>query len=74
VLLARGKVGKLVKILENDLSSITSVAFNGAAAAFTVISDTQMEATVPAGATTGAVEVTTPRGPLESNAAFRVIP
>jgi hypothetical protein len=39
-----------------------------------VISDTYIKATVPPGATTGYVTVTTPSGTLTSNVPFHVIP
>ena len=69
-----GKVGALVKILGNGLTSATAVSFNGVAAAFTVQSKTLITATVPAGATTGLVTVTTPIGALKSNMKFIVRP
>jgi uncharacterized repeat protein (TIGR03803 family) len=67
-----GKVGASVKILGTDLTGATSVTFNGIAAAFTVVSASEIEATVPAGATTGMVQVVTPNGTLSSNVSFRV--
>jgi uncharacterized repeat protein (TIGR03803 family) len=67
-----GKVGVKVKILGTSLTGATSVSFNGVAAAFTVVSASQITTTVPAGATTGAVQVTTPGGTLLSNIAFQV--
>ena len=66
------KVGKRVIILGNGLTGSTSVTFNGTAAAFTVVSDTEITATVPTGATSGKVAVTTPAGTLYSNPAFQV--
>ena len=68
------KVGKRVIILGNGLTGSTSVTFNGTAATFTVVSNTEITATVPTGATTGIVEVTTPTGTLNSNPAFQVLP
>lgn len=67
-----GKVGSSVILLGNNLTGATSVTFNGTAAAFTVVSSTEITATVPKGATTGAVEVTTPTATLESNRIFSV--
>jgi uncharacterized repeat protein (TIGR03803 family) len=69
-----GKVGAKVGILGTDLTGSTAVAFNGAAAKFTVIARTAILATVPTGATSGTVSVTTPSGALNSNVAFQVIP
>ena len=61
-------------ILGDNLTGTTKVSFNGISAAFTVDSDTEITATVPAGAATGMIEVTTPSGTLYSNAAFVVTP
>jgi hypothetical protein len=44
-----GKVGDTMQILVISLTGATSVTFNGMAAAFTVVSATQITATVPAG-------------------------
>lgn len=68
-----GKVGRRVAILGNSLSGASGVTFNGTAATFKVVSNTEITTTVPSGATTGAVEVTTPSGILKSNAAFHVV-
>jgi uncharacterized repeat protein (TIGR03803 family) len=71
-LLNSGEVGSVVQILGNHLTGTSSVTFNGTAASFTVESDTFLKATVPAGATSGAVVVTTPSGALTSNVNFTV--
>jgi uncharacterized repeat protein (TIGR03803 family) len=68
------KVGATIKILGTDLTGTTSVKFNGTAATFTVVSNSEITAKVPADATTGPVEVTTPSGTLTSNAKFEVKP
>jgi uncharacterized repeat protein (TIGR03803 family) len=68
-----GKVGWVIQILGNGLGSATSVTFNGTPAVFEVIAHTLIGATVPAGATTGTVAVTTRSGVLSSNVPFRVI-
>ncbi len=65
-------VGARVIVLGNGLTGSTSVTFNGASATFTVDSDTYITATVPTGATTGTVRVTTPTGTLNSSPQFRV--
>jgi hypothetical protein len=67
------KVGRCIIIVGNNLTGSTSVTFNGTAATFTVESDTYITATVPAGATTGTVSVTTPTGTLNSNPVFQVL-
>ncbi len=68
------KVGAKVLVLGNKLTGTTSVSFNGTQAAFFVTSDTEIRATVPSGAKTGSVTVTTPNGMLTSNKTFLVIP
>jgi uncharacterized repeat protein (TIGR03803 family) len=66
------KIGARVIVLGNGLTGSTSVTFNGVAAEFTVESDTYIKATVPPGATTGTVSVSTPSGTLKSNPQFVV--
>ncbi|MGA2741116.1 MAG: choice-of-anchor tandem repeat GloVer-containing protein [Bryobacteraceae bacterium] len=70
---AYGKVGAAIKILGTNLTDATSVTFNGIAAAFTVTSPTLITTTVPAGATSGKVQVTTPGGTLSGNVRFLVL-
>lgn len=70
----RGAVGTKVAILGSNLSGATSVSFHGTAATFTVVSSSEITTTVPTGATTGEVEVVTPKNALKSNGAFRVVP
>jgi hypothetical protein len=48
------------------------VTFNGVPATFEVVSGALIKATVPSGATTGTIDVTTPSGVLSSNVAFRI--
>jgi uncharacterized repeat protein (TIGR03803 family) len=69
---ASGYAGQTVPILGQGLTGTTGVSFNGTPASFTVVSDTFLKATVPAGATTGFVTATTPSGTLTSNVIFRV--
>jgi uncharacterized repeat protein (TIGR03803 family) len=69
-----GRVGKTGGILGQGFTGTTSVSLNGIPASFTVVSDTFLKATVPAGATTGYVTVATPSGTLTSNVPFHVIP
>ncbi|HXJ91523.1 MAG TPA: choice-of-anchor tandem repeat GloVer-containing protein [Terriglobia bacterium] len=69
-----GKVGWNIQILGPNLTGTTSVTFNGTAATFKVLSGSLIGATVPAGATTGTVKVSTPKGTLKSNVVFRVEP
>ena len=68
------KVNEQFGLLGQGLTGTASVSLNGTPASFTVISNTLIRATVPAGATTGYVTVTTPSGTLTSNVPFHVIP
>jgi uncharacterized repeat protein (TIGR03803 family) len=67
-----GMVGQKVIILGNNLKGTTSVAFHGMAAKFTVVSSSEITATVPTGATTGKVKVKARSGTLVSSVIFRV--
>ena len=69
-----GKVKAEVEILGQGFTGTTAVSFNGTAAKFSLVSANYLTATVPSGATTGTVTVTTPTGTLDSNVAFRVTP
>lgn len=63
-----------VIILGNNLSGATSVWFAGTPANFTVVSNTEITATVPVGAKTGKLRVETPTRALLSNVPFHVMP
>ncbi len=67
-----GKVGSTVIILGTNLTGIKSVTFGGVTAVWTKGSATFLTATVPAGAKTGVVEVTTSCCKLKSNVSFRI--
>jgi uncharacterized repeat protein (TIGR01451 family) len=70
---ASGGVGTSVTIQGTNLAGATSVKFNGTGATFHV-KGMHITATVPAGATTGPIAVTTPGGTATSAASFTVIP
>ena len=64
---SRARVGDVVIITGSTLSGATSVTFGGlAAAGFSVVSTTEIRATVPDGASTGAISVRTPAGTVTS--------
>ena len=69
-----GKVGEKVIILGNNLNGTSSVTFNGTTASLLKVTPSAIETSVPTGATTGTVIVTTPSGALNSNMPFRVLP
>jgi uncharacterized repeat protein (TIGR03803 family) len=69
------EVGAAAQILGQGFTGATGVSFSGGVAAtFDNSSDTYMTATVPAGALTGAVTVTTFTGTLSSDRSFLVVP
>jgi len=63
-----------VNILGTNLSGATTVSFNSIPAAFTAVSNSLITATVPAGAATGFITVTTPGRTFKSNVIFQVRP
>jgi len=67
-----GITGSSVTITGTNLTGATAVSFNGKAASFTPVSATQINATVPNGATTGKISVTTPGGVATSAANYTV--
>jgi uncharacterized repeat protein (TIGR03803 family) len=69
-----GKVGRVVGILGQGFTLASTVSFNGKLAAATLVSGTYLKASVPSGATTGFVTVTTSSGTLTSNKRFLVMP
>jgi len=68
-----GSVGETIGILGQGFTGTTSVQLNGVPADFNVMSDTYLTATIPSGASTGYVTVTTTSGVLKSNVPFEVI-
>ncbi len=69
---AFGGVGATVTINGSNFAAVQAVSFNGAAATFTVVSATQIRASVPQGARTGPISVTTACGSATSNGSFTV--
>jgi hypothetical protein len=67
-----GPVGTSVTITGTGLTQATKVTFNAVSASFTVNSDSQLTATVPTGATTGKITVTTKGGSATSSTSFTV--
>jgi cytochrome c peroxidase len=69
-----GPVGTNVTITGANFTGATAVSFNGVAATFTESPPGTITTTVPAGATTGPITVTTPgSGPLRTTTRFTVM-
>ena len=71
---ASGPVGTHVVITGKGLIQATKVTFGSKSASFVVNSDTQVTATVPAGAVTNKISITTPGGKASSKIKFTVTP
>ncbi len=69
---ASGAEGATVTVSGRNFAGVSSVTFNGASATYTVTSLTSLAATVPAGATSGAIGVVTTRGAATSATSFTV--
>jgi uncharacterized repeat protein (TIGR03803 family) len=69
---ASGSVGSTVLINGNHFIGATGVSFNGASAVFTVLNTHFISATVPTGATTGPITVSTAGGASTSTQVFTV--
>ena len=68
-----GAPGDVVQLIGFNFTGATSVTFGGVPATqFTVVSSSQVNATVPVGARSDAVEVIAPGGTARSNGAFTV--
>lgn len=70
---ASGAEGTSVTITGTSLTGATAVTFNGTSASFTADSDTQITASVPSGATSGLIRVTTAVGTAISSNDFIVL-
>ena len=72
-----GPVGTSVVITGTNFSgtgfTTSAVKFHGVTASFIVNSATQITATVPSGATTGSISLTTPGGTVTSTTSFTVV-
>ncbi|HEU5070090.1 MAG TPA: IPT/TIG domain-containing protein [Verrucomicrobiae bacterium] len=72
---ASGRAGTNVLVRGTNFVGTTAVRFNGVdAASFSVLSNTVIQATVPANATTGPVRVNTPAGSAITTSNFVVLP
>jgi hypothetical protein len=67
-----GKAGETVSIVGANFVGVTSVTFGGVAATFQVASAGEVVATVPSGATTGPIAVTTALGTATSATDFTI--
>jgi uncharacterized repeat protein (TIGR03803 family) len=73
LILFSGKVGQSIQIFGQGFNGATSVKVGGTPATFSIVSDTYLTATVPAG-TSGPVTVITGSGTLTSDRKYLVVP
>jgi len=69
-----GPVGRNVRIGGLNFTGASQVRFNGTPATFVISSDTLITTSVPVGATTGPIDVTTPAGTVVSQTPFTLGP
>ncbi len=67
-----GAVGSSVTITGTNFTGATSVTFNGQSASFSVVTSTQINATVPNCSSSGTISVTTAGGTANSSGSFTV--
>lgn len=67
-----GPVGTPVTVQGTNLNGVTAVSLNGVSASFQVASPTQLSFTVPTGASTGAIQLSTALGPVSGPQDFQV--
>lgn len=69
-----GVIGASITITGTNFVNVTSVTFGGTAAtSYTVDSSTQITATVPVGAVSGVISVTTATGSASSSSSFTIV-
>ena len=67
-----GATGTTATLMGSGFTGATAVKFNGTTASYNMVNDTQISATVPAGASTGPISVTTASGTGTSSDLFTV--
>jgi hypothetical protein len=67
-----GTLGTTVTITGSAFTGASAVKFHGASSTFSVLSSTKIRATVPTGASTGPISVTTPGGTRTTTSNFTV--
>ncbi len=70
----QGGIRATVTVNGSGLTGATHVALGGTSAAFTVVSDSKLTFTVPAGAVTGTISVTNPAGVATAVGSYTVLP
>lgn len=69
---SNGSVGSLVNLQGTNMNTVTSVLFNGVSASFSITNNTEIVATVPAGATSGVITLVGPCNSINSGSSFTV--
>lgn len=68
-----GSTGTTIRLTGRFFTGATQLALNGQPAVFTVLTDSLAQLTIPLGATSGYVQITTPRGSAQSPLVLQVI-
>ncbi|TXK51323.1 choice-of-anchor D domain-containing protein [Pontibacter qinzhouensis] len=69
-----GYVGDVITIIGSNFTNVNSINFNGTTASvFTIVSDTEIQVTVPSGATTGPILLTVTGGNSTASSTFTVL-
>lgn len=71
---ASGFAGQTLVLSGGNFTGASSVTFNGTAAAFSVINSGTIQATIPAGGSSGKIAVVGPGGSAESTSSFSYLP
>lgn len=69
-----GGAGTIVELSGYNFTNATDVSFNGVSASFSVVNNNTINATVPVGAMTGPISVTTPGGATNTGSYFATHP
>ena len=69
-----GVAGNTISLVGTQMNTVTSVLFNGVSAGFVLVSNNQLSATVPVGATSGVITLVGPCNSINSSNSFTVNP
>jgi subtilisin-like proprotein convertase family protein len=67
-----GNAGNTISLFGTQMNTVTSVLFNGVSAGFVIVSNNELSATVPVGATSGVIILVGPCNSMNSSSSFVV--